>query len=290
MKKNVLLIVNLCLVILLVVVCVNIFMADDEAPEVIAKQNDDTEQTTPDQPETDNTESTVDKETLDAIGEIFEENQGDDVKETVPTVTQLKLPAGVTLKGTVAGSPSLARAIFRDKSKSQDGKEFELKIDQELNGMTLVEIDKDYVIFTANGKELKVWIKEDMDTGNTIANKGGMDTGPEITLDEIIKPKTREVLIKTLDSLSMDSEWEVVKAQPGEEEIEGLKVINIKNHSPIALIGVRNNDIIKSINRQKLTDFKKTYQVLQKAKLQRNLSIVVWRDGKEITIESEINQ
>ncbi len=285
MKKISLTILNICLLGILVWICVSIF-----SPKKSSLDNTHTEKINAEV----STEDSSLSENVIPAGEIdngvlenlFDNTNDNAVQEIEDVPSKPTLPSGIYLKGTITGPESIARAMI---SVQGEDKTMILKTGEKLGGFVIKDIQKDYVVLTANKQEVKLWIQSG--NGKTIQPESTQNIQETVISEplELAMPKTRENLVKTLDSLNLDAQWEIVEKSTSGSNDEGLKISNIKPLSPIALLGVKPNDTIVSINGQKLSNIKKTYQVLQKAKLQNKLSIIVKRDGNEIKFDSDIN-
>lgn len=81
---------------------------------------------------------------------------------------------------------------------------------------------------------------------------------------------------KILDSLK------TVKIKPYFEskEVVGMKVEGLPEESLISAAGIRNNDIVKTVNNQKIDSYQKALQVFSKVKNQSEIQVCVLRDGQ----------
>ena len=289
MKKTMITILNIALALALVWLVINIFMPvtedtiESDTSETVNKTEDDIPVMSVDK----DGEQDIDKTALEKLFDSKVE------KDSTPQETKVevyKLPADTKLKGTVSGSIQIARAMFATRDDNGTPKVLSLKTGETLHGFVISEIKKDSVILNKGSQELTVWIASGSSDNNiTGSSKDINAVTAENDTFELILPETKETLVKSLDSLKMDTEWEVVRNKNNQDEIVGLRLLNVKPLSPIALMGVKSNDIIMVINRQTLTGFKKAYQVLQKAKLQKRLDITVNRNGEVLNFDSEIS-
>jgi general secretion pathway protein C len=65
-----------------------------------------------------------------------------------------------------------------------------------------------------------------------------------------------------------------------DDRVDGLRISGLEQSPLAASIGLRNGDIIRSVNGQSLTSKQKAFQVLQKARTQPALDIEIVRDGR----------
>jgi len=63
-------------------------------------------------------------------------------------------------------------------------------------------------------------------------------------------------------------------------QVEGLKITGIENAPDAEALGLKNGDIIRQVNGQRLTSLQKAFQVMQKARYQRSIDIELLRQGR----------
>lgn len=63
-------------------------------------------------------------------------------------------------------------------------------------------------------------------------------------------------------------------------QTEGLRLSGLENIPMAEMLGLRNGDIVQSVNGQQLTSKQKAFQVLMKAKTQSSIDVQLLRDGQ----------
>lgn len=63
-------------------------------------------------------------------------------------------------------------------------------------------------------------------------------------------------------------------------KVSGLMIEGIAQDSIIAAAGIRNKDVVKTVNNQKITTYQKALQVLSKARNQSEINVDLVREGK----------
>jgi general secretion pathway protein C len=72
-------------------------------------------------------------------------------------------------------------------------------------------------------------------------------------------------------------------------DLVGFRISYVKRDSPFAKLGVRRNDIIKSINGQAINSYSVAFGIYKNIKNMENLSLVIERGTEEMELEYEIN-
>jgi general secretion pathway protein C len=70
---------------------------------------------------------------------------------------------------------------------------------------------------------------------------------------------------------------------------DGFQVANIRPRSFFDTMGLRNGDIIKSVNKQPVDNPEKAFEAYQKLKEESQIEVVVRRNNKDVTLRYDIN-
>jgi general secretion pathway protein C len=70
---------------------------------------------------------------------------------------------------------------------------------------------------------------------------------------------------------------------------DGFQVANIKPRSLLDTMGLRNGDVIRSVNKQPFNNPEKAFEAYQKFKEESQIEVVVRRNNKDITLRYDIN-
>ncbi len=73
------------------------------------------------------------------------------------------------------------------------------------------------------------------------------------------------------------------------KELKGFRVSFIKKGSPFAKLGIKKDDIIKSINGQEISSYNAAFSVYKNIQNIENLSMVIQRGKEEMELEYEVN-
>ena len=72
------------------------------------------------------------------------------------------------------------------------------------------------------------------------------------------------------------------------KQTEGLRVTGLDKVPLAGMLGLKNGDVIQTINGQRLTSKQKAFQVLMKAKTQSKIDMQLQRDGKQKSLSFNI--
>jgi len=78
-------------------------------------------------------------------------------------------------------------------------------------------------------------------------------------------------------------------AQGRMDEPDGFQVANIKPRSFFDMMGLRNGDVIKSVNREPIDNPEKAFEAYQKFKQESQIEVIVLRNNREMTLKYDIN-
>lgn len=181
---------------------------------------------------------------------------------------------GLLLVGTVSGSPVASRAIIRDiQGKVQE----QYRVGDTVAGARVKSIEKDVVILVHNGQSkvlrLHVGRNHSEKTARSQVDSAIAQSAESATTMNHVVPD-RPGHVETILSQAVIEPYSV-DGRP-----EGLKISGLENIPVAKDIGLRNGDIIRQVNGQPLTDKRKAFQVLKKARTQPALSVELQREGK----------
>lgn len=184
---------------------------------------------------------------------------------------------GLVLMGTISGSPVAARAILRDvKSNIQE----EYRLGDMVAGARVQSIEKDAVVLLHNGqsKVLRLQVgrnhpqsnikTSESQAGNAVAKTVKSDSPPMQPV-----PETAGQVDTILSSA-------IIEPHLVNGQTEGLRISGVERIPLVRDIGLRDGDIIRQVNGHQLTDKRKAYQVLQKARTQPTVSVELQRAGR----------
>ncbi|RMG43076.1 MAG: hypothetical protein D6719_04565 [Candidatus Dadabacteria bacterium] len=190
-----------------------------------------------------------------------------------PPRIQPKPATPLTLIGTyISGDQDSYAIIQDDKKKAQDI--FRIN-DSVFGDATLTAIFSDRVEIKRNGKT-EVLMLDDLPTGQPEFRDGVASSGDNnFIIDE-------GELNKSLENLPLLLTQARAVPYFKEGRAVGLRMFAIKNGSLFQKIGLKNGDILKSVNGNSLADFTQAMQLFEKLKQERRLTLVLERNRKEM--------
>lgn len=205
-------------------------------------------------------------------------------RERVPSLTQL----GVKLLGTVTGARAVSFAVLQD---SQTGQQDIYRIGESIREARLVEIlpNRVVVLFQENRFTLDIASSESRAGPGTQQRRVQVAKRTVPTLgkirDVLMVGSASEHLVNALASVAsvrrLGRGLQSLALKPNREGPEGLVVSGVSD-SPVArLVGLRDGDVIRTINGHSVGNLSKAAQVLRKARKLGKADIRLIRGKKE---------
>ena len=191
---------------------------------------------------------------------------------------------GIALLGTLAGSPTLSRAIIKDLKTSSVGL---YKIGDTIATATIESIEKECVVLSDHGSRKTLCLG--IETKNT---------GPQVGRFSAGLPKNRDIPENQPASASSPAAANqpsnpdiksiladvVIEPHRVNDEVEGLKISGLDNVPEAKSLGLQDGDIIQVVNGQSVTSKQQAFQILKKARSQDSVNIELMRDNKVKTL------
>jgi len=178
---------------------------------------------------------------------------------------------GLALSGTVTGSPEVARAIIKDLKTGA----LELyKVDQIVAGAQIESIEEDAIVLVCDG-QMTVLKLNIADSGSQLpSSQTPVETSKVAKTDLTTNTQTR---VQHAGALLSNA---VIKPYSVKGRVEGLQITDLENINIAKNLGLKNRDVIRSVNGHRLTSKQKAFQVFKKAKTQPGMpDIKLLRDG-----------
>lgn len=180
---------------------------------------------------------------------------------------------GLALSGTVTGSPEVARAIIKDLKTGN----LELyKVDQIVAGARIERIEENAIVLVSGGQTtiLKLNIAESgrqlpsprspNETGTSYVAKADLLPGKVSKEADYGEARLRNVAIEPYSVGGC---------------VEGLQITDLENINIAKDLGLKNGDVIRSVNGHRLTGKQQAFQVFKKAKAQSAIHLDLLRDN-----------
>jgi len=209
------------------------------------------------------------------------------VKKIVGSIKEIKLLAIYN-----ASDIAVVTVEYRNKSKV-------LGTGDMINGFTLEGAGSNFAMFSKNDKNYKVMLaKNSKASSNTSMIKSVPTPKRKKTEKKVLGEVTNEGDIKIIDRSLLDHYAEnmediyknigIAEIKEG-KDLKGFKINFVRRDSPFAKLGIRRNDVIKSINGQEIKSYNAAFGVYKNIKNVDNLSLVIMRGKEEMELEYEIN-
>ncbi|NIP53349.1 MAG: hypothetical protein GWN67_23045 [Phycisphaerae bacterium] len=185
---------------------------------------------------------------------------------------------GLALSGTISGRAEIARAIIKDLKTGA----FDLyKIDQTVAGARIESIEENAVILNCDGQKmvLKLNIASSGSNNNQLSPAQASNEMSNVAKADL---STKKAVTNTQSKIGYVEEVlnnAVIEPYSANGRIEGLQITGLENLSIAKNLGLKNKDIIRSVNGHRLTSKQKAYQVFKKAKSQPAIDIELLREN-----------
>ncbi len=216
-------------------------------------------------------------------------------QEIVPTVA--KKIAGSIKEITLlaiynASDMSVITVEYRRKSKV-------LATGEIINGFTLEGAGNNFAMFSKDNKNYKVLLSKKGKSTSHISTVSKATSPPIKTkskkiLGEVTNEGSARIIDRSLLDYyanNMDDIYKnigITEIKEG-KDLSGFKVNFVRRNSPFAKLGIRRDDIIKSINGKEINSYNAAFSVYKNIKNIDNLSLVIIRGKEEMELEYEIN-
>ncbi len=187
------------------------------------------------------------------------------------------------LKAIVSSSLNKGWIIIEEKFGNREN--ITLFYGEEIHGYYVKNIFKDYVIFEKNKKEYI--LKLDIEN-NTIYNNKNSDN------NQIIQKNNGAVISKTYLNRyinNIDQIWGDISIieNINNGNIDGFIIKKIAQNSDFSKLGLKEGDIIKSVNNSQLISYAAALKIFNEIDNTRYLNIVILRNNEKMELNYEIN-
>jgi len=180
------------------------------------------------------------------------------------------------------------------------GKTKVLSRGDEINGFVLEGAGSNFATFSKHAKSYKVMLLKGKTSGqgkvtpvmSTLAPK--KQNGESKSLGEVTNMGDHRVIDRALldhYANNMDDIYKNIGISELKEgsNLKGFRITFVRKDSPFEKLGVRRDDVIKSINGQEINSYSAAFEAYKNIKNIDNLTLVVQRGKEEMELEYEIN-
>jgi type II secretion system protein C len=191
---------------------------------------------------------------------------------------------GLSLLGTLAGSPMISRAIIKDLKTNTVGL---YRVGDTVATARIETIEKDIVVLLDGGqkKTLSLWTSESKQNGSEhkLAYSSNADESLRTAgADSIVMPKPVERAEQTnIDTMLRKA---VIQPVSVNGQTEGLMITGVEDTAIAKKLGLKDGDVIRVVNGQRLTGKQQAYQVFKKAGAQPSVDLELSRGNNIKTL------
>ncbi len=189
---------------------------------------------------------------------------------------------GLKLMGAIAGGPAASRAIIQNTSDKTIGT---YRIGDIIASATVDAIQRDAVILRHQGRHLVLRLH----TGAGSEDRGGSGREQQRAAAQAA-PVTGGPTPLSTQAGYVEEVFHNITIEPYRKNnrTQGLRISGLEKVPLAEMFGLKNGDVIQTINGQQLTSKQKAFQVLMKAKTQSRVDIQLLRNGKNKDLSFEI--
>ena len=183
----------------------------------------------------------------------------------------------IALLGTVAGNQEISRAIIKDLETDVLGL---YKTGDAVEAASIESIEKDAVVLNYRGQR-KILNLGNRKSKNKDAENAKVGLAKNVT--QAIKnnsTKENKTFVDKLRDTAMMLPEAVIEPYAVDGQVEGLKITGLENIKQAKDIGLKNGDVVRSVNGHRLTSKQKAYQISMKARSQTTLNVELLRNNK----------
>jgi len=185
---------------------------------------------------------------------------------------------GIALLGTVAGSPEISRAIIKDLKTN----ELSLyKIGDTVATARIESIEKDVVVLLHKGQ------RKILDLGTRESKRQDIDSAQaalsnntNLAVENNPPTESYTTFGAKLSDIEIMLTKAVIEPYAIEGQVEGIRITGLENITEAKNLGLKNGDIIRTVNGQRLTSKQKAYQIFKKARSQAATNIELLRGNE----------
>jgi len=202
--------------------------------------------------------------------------------EPVPTTLQLQLIGTVIFQ-----DPSRSMAAIQDKAEN---KVYPVRQNDEISGkIQILSVDAQKVVFINLQSRRKEYINIPDDPRVKVSVNAKPKASGNITQTDENKfvVKRAEVDAQMANFNTLITQARAVPEMVGGQMV-GFRLMQIQPGSFYTKIGLKEGDVINSVNGEKITDAAKALSVLQELKHMNSLDLGTTREGKEVDLNYDI--
>ena len=197
-----------------------------------------------------------------------------------PDETKPDIAINIELWGTILGNPSMA-FLFNPDTEQQGL----FKLNDTFNGFRLVKISSGKAVLEKDGDAWELILKVN-NRNRTTSGKAVVFSDPASGTVVVNKTQLVTQMLQAKDMLSKIKLFPI--SDPSTSKLGGFQVDNVPSGSLIEEVGIKNGDVIYSVQGQKLQTMQDAWSMFAKVQTQSRVEVVLLRDNEPLTIKYEI--
>jgi general secretion pathway protein C len=201
---------------------------------------------------------------------------------------EYQLLSNIILKAIYNMNEQKGWIIIADKKKNT----YMLSVGENYKGYELIRVYVNYVIFKKSNKEYKLELNVGKDINfsvTKIATKKDIKDSVKIVVKDDKVSVKRSYLNSYINDFSKI--WKNISIKEIKDtngNIDGFKITKIKKNSVFAKLGLKKNDIIKSINNIQLKSYNEAFSAYKQINSIDSLNMLILRNSREMELNYEI--
>ena len=187
----------------------------------------------------------------------------------------------LALIGTVSGSTSVARAVIKDLKTNLSGL---YKTGQVVGNVRIDGIEANAVILFHNGKTKRLpitsWVSKNKVNNKSVASITTNNPKRNVPRNDPTRAKTTAGIQSKIGRVEEVLTKTVIRPHVVDGQTEGLEITGLENLNFANKFGLKNGDVIRTVNGHRLTSKQKAYQVFKKARTQKTVTFELLRNNK----------
>jgi len=193
-----------------------------------------------------------------------------------------------------ASDATVITVVYKSKTKV-------LSKGDEINGFVLEGAGSNFATFSKNAKTYRVDLIKGKNVAQSavkIKSESGVSSSPSQASSKVEGDVTDAGDHKIIDrallehyAKNMDDIYKnigIAEVREG-RDLKGFKITFVRKGSPFAKLGVRRDDVIKSINGQEINSYNAAFNMYKNIQSIENATLVIQRGKEEMELEYEIN-
>jgi len=185
---------------------------------------------------------------------------------------------GIALLGTVAGSPEISRAIIKDLKTNALNV---YKTGDTIVSASVESIEKDGIVLLYDGQRRKINIRtKESDKQETVIPEVTMAKNAAQEVKAQPAAKSKPTFADRLRYAASMIPKANIEPHTVDGQVEGLRISGLEDIKGAEDLGLKNGDVIRAVNGQRLDSKQKAYQISRKARSQTAMNIELMRGNK----------